>query len=85
MGAKWQEHWLKRRKLIALWREQEGKCPVCNQKITKESGWRLYHLLPRVYGGTDTLTNLLLLHPYCHERVRYQKLQVTKPGAQQVP
>jgi len=25
LGAKWQEHWLKRRKLIALWREQEGK------------------------------------------------------------
>jgi RNA-directed DNA polymerase len=80
MGAKWQEHWLKRKKLIALWREQEGQCPVCNQKITKESGWRLYHLLPRVYGGTDTMSNLLLLHPYCHERVHHQKLKVTKPG-----
>jgi RNA-directed DNA polymerase len=85
LGAKWQEHWLQRRKLITLWREQEGRCPVCNQKITKESGWSLFHIRPRVYGGTDTLSNLLLLHPYCHERVRSQKLKVTKPGAQPVP
>ena len=85
VGAKWQEHWLKRRKLIALWREQEGKCPVCDQKITKESGWSLYHIRPRVYGGTDSMSNLLILHPYCRERVRYQKLKVTKPGADKVP
>ena len=85
VGAKWQEHWLKRRKLIALWREQEGKCPVCDQKITKESGWSLYHIRPRVYGGTDSISNLLMLHPYCRERVRYQKLNVTKPGADKVP
>jgi RNA-directed DNA polymerase len=85
VGAKWQEHWLKRRKLIALWREQEGKCPVCDQKITKESGWSLYHIRPRVYGGTESMSNLLMLHPYCRERVRYQKLNVTKPGADKVP
>jgi RNA-directed DNA polymerase len=85
VGAKWQEHWLKRRKLIALWREQEGKCPVCDQKITKESGWSLCHIHPRVYGGTDSMSNLLMLHPYCRERVRYQKLSVTKPGADKVP
>ena len=85
VGAKWQEHWLKRRKLMALWREQEGKCPVCDQKITKESGWSLYHIRPRVYGGADSMSNLLMLHPYCRERVRYQKLNVTKPGADKVP
>lgn len=85
VGAKWQEHWLKRRKLIALWREQEGKCPVCDQKITKESGWSLYHIRPRVYGGTDSMSNLLILHPYCRERVRYQKLNGMKPGADKVP
>jgi RNA-directed DNA polymerase len=81
LGAKWHQHWLKRQKLIALWREQDGKCLVCHQKITKESGWSLYHIHPRVYGGTDTMSNLLLLHPHCSERVRYQKVKVVKPGA----
>jgi RNA-directed DNA polymerase len=85
LGAKWNEHWLKRRKLIALWREQEGRCPICDQKITKESGWSLSHIHPRVYGGTDTMSNLLLLHPHCRERVRYQKLKRVKPGADRVP
>ncbi len=85
LGTKWKQHWLKRRKLVSLWWEQNGKCPVCHQQITKESEWSLYHILPRVYGGTDTLSNLLLLHPYCHERARYQKLKVVKPGADLVP
>src|SRR6266576_1793424 len=35
IGLKWLQSWLKRRKLIALWYEQEGKCPICDQQITK--------------------------------------------------
>jgi RNA-directed DNA polymerase len=85
LGWKWQQGGLKRRKLIALWREQEGKCPICDQNITEETGWHLHHILYRVYGGTDTLSNLLLLHPNCHRQVHSQKLDVTKPGAEKCP
>jgi RNA-directed DNA polymerase len=80
MGLKWQQSWLKRRRLIALWQEQEGKCPVCDQGITKETGWHVHHILQRVYGGTDHLSNLLILHPNCHRQLHHQKLSVTKPG-----
>ncbi len=82
MGLKWLQSWLKRRKLIALWNEQEGKCPVCDQNITKESGWHVHHILYRVYGGTDRLSNLLLLHPNCHRQIHHQQLDVTKPGTE---
>ena len=82
MGLKWLQSWLKRRKLITLWNEQEGRCPVCDQKITKESGWHVHHILYRVYGGTDHLSNLLLLHPTCHRQVHHQQLDVTKPGTE---
>ncbi len=82
IGLKWLQSWLNRRKLVALWREQEGKCPICDQKITKETGWQVHHILYRVYGGTDNLSNLLLLHPNCHRQVHHQKLDVTKPGAE---
>jgi len=85
MGLKWLQSWLKRRKLMALWRGQEGKCPICDQKITKETGWHIHHILYRVYGGTDDLSNLLLLHPNCHRQVHHQKLDVTKPGAETCP
>jgi len=79
MGLKWLQGGMKRRKLIVLWNEQEGRCPLCNQKITKETGWNVHHILYRVYGGKDTLSNLLLLHPNCHRQVHSQKLDVVKP------
>ena len=83
VGLKWHQSWLRRRKLIALWRNQEGRCPICDQKITKETGWHVHHILQRVYGGTDHLPNLLILHPNCHRQVHHQKLSVTKLGIEQ--
>ena len=85
IGLKWLQSWLKRRKLIALWRGQEGKCPICEQKITRETGWQIYHIVSRVYGGSDNLSNLLLLHPNCYRHVHHQKLDVTKLGAEKCP
>jgi RNA-directed DNA polymerase len=34
----------KRRVLLNLWREQNGVCPVCEQRITKRTGWHNHHL-----------------------------------------
>lgn len=36
-----------------LWSEQRGFCPVCNTKITRITGWRLHHCVPRVMGGSQ--------------------------------
>ena len=82
IGLKWHQSWLKRRKLIALWQRQEGKCPICDQKITKETGWHVHHILYRVYGGTDEPSNLLLLHPNCHRQMHSRTMKVTKLDAE---
>ena len=55
-----------RRKLRWLWWWQEGRCPVCEQKITRETGWHLHHIVKRSERGSDKLTNLVLLHQNCH-------------------
>ncbi|MCG5079024.1 hypothetical protein [Paraburkholderia tagetis] len=34
-----------RKQLIRLWLDQACSCPVCQQTITKSSGWRLYHMV----------------------------------------
>jgi RNA-directed DNA polymerase len=82
LGLKWLDSTLyNRRKLIRLWREQQGICPICQEKITKESGWNLHHVIFRVNGGSDKLNNLLLLHPNCHRQLHSQGLTVEKPGA----
>jgi len=36
-----------KRWLLTLWKEQNGLCPVCTQKITKITGWHSHHILGR--------------------------------------
>jgi RNA-directed DNA polymerase len=67
------------RKLIYLWYEQDGKCPICNQKITKSTGWNSHHIIWRSHGGSDSISNRVLLHPVCHRQVHSLGLTVAKP------
>jgi RNA-directed DNA polymerase len=65
--------------LLRLWKEQEGICPICNQKITKETGWHNHHIIWRSKGGSDNADNRVLLHPDCHCKVHSRHLSVEKP------
>jgi RNA-directed DNA polymerase len=65
--------------LLHLWREQQGRCPVCDQQITRLTGWHSHHIIWRVYGGKDGTENRVLLHPNCHKQVHSQPLEVVKP------
>ena len=67
-----------RGKLRYLWREQNGICPVCNQKITAETGWHSHHIVWRSKGGSDRVENQVLLHPNCHEQVHSLGINVGK-------
>ncbi len=67
------------RRYGVLWHEQEGRCPVCRQAITPQTGWHLHHVVWRVNGGSDRATNQVLLHPNCHRQVHSQGLTVVKP------
>lgn len=58
-----------RRKLRWLWWWQEGLCPNCLQKITRETGWHLHHVIKRSERGTDRISNLILMHPNCHAQL----------------
>jgi RNA-directed DNA polymerase len=66
-------------KLQKLWQRQGGKCPVCQQAITLESGWHTHHVLWRSKGGGNQLYNLQMLHPTCHWQQHAQRLEVVKP------
>jgi RNA-directed DNA polymerase len=67
------------KKLLCLWKRQNGLCLICRQKITKQTGWQSHHLIWRSHGGSDGVMNLALLHPECHQRVHSQKLVVEAP------
>ncbi len=67
------------KKLLRLWFEQKGLCPVCDEKITKIKGWHSHHIIYRVHGGIDGNSNRILLHPNCHNQVHSKGLEVVKP------
>jgi RNA-directed DNA polymerase len=79
MGEKMFDHTKGYGQLVRLWYEQDGLCPICDQKITKESGWNIHHIVWRSKGGSDGMTNRVLLHPECHRQVHSLKLEVDKP------
>jgi RNA-directed DNA polymerase len=68
-----------RRQLLRLWKEQEGLCAMCHQRITELTGWHSHHIVWRSHGGSDRTENRVLLHPGCHEQVHSQGLIVVKP------
>jgi RNA-directed DNA polymerase len=78
-GTHMQETFRGTRTLRFLWHEQRGICTVCNTKITRITGWRLHHCVPRVMGGSQSAENRVLLHPECHDRVHRQRIPVSKP------
>lgn len=79
LGVKMVENLRGKRQLLYLWKEQNGICPVCSQKITKLTGWHSHHIIWRTNGGKDSAENRILLHPNCHSQVHSKKLTVVKP------
>jgi RNA-directed DNA polymerase len=61
---------------LRLWWRQDKECPQCHEKITKETGWNIHHILPKSEGGGENMSNLALLHPNCHRQIHSQKLKV---------
>ncbi|NOQ76152.1 MAG: hypothetical protein GQ574_29400 [Crocinitomix sp.] len=69
--------WRNRKKgralLVKVWKRQNGICPVCKQNFSDAKQWDLHHIIRKVDGGTNTLNNLLLLHPNCHRQIHASK------------
>ena len=63
-----------RTRLLRLWKAQQQRCPNCRERITKESGWHVHHILPKAQGGTDDQANLMLLHPNCHRQIHHSEI-----------
>ncbi|WP_310633258.1 group II intron reverse transcriptase/maturase [Paraburkholderia sp.] len=68
-----------RKQWAKLYMSQGGLCAHCGCALTDETGWHDHHLEYRVHGGTDALSNRVLLHPHCHQQVHAAKVAVTKP------
>ncbi|ESR00622.1 RNA-directed DNA polymerase [Stutzerimonas chloritidismutans AW-1] len=63
--------------ILSIFRRQKGVCALCGHAISKETGWHDHHVIRRVDGGPDTLSNRVLLHPNCHALVHSRREKVT--------
>ncbi|EHW6029247.1 group II intron reverse transcriptase/maturase [Escherichia coli] len=67
--------WLKsqngRNRIVAIWRKQEKRCPICGQSFSQETGWDIHHIVRKTQGGSDNLDNLVMLHPNCHRQLHH--------------
>jgi RNA-directed DNA polymerase len=80
LGRKMKDSLTGKVKLLRLWWNQDKRCPVCEERITKESGWHVHHILPKSEGGKDNPSNLVMVHPNCHRQIHSRKLNVAKPA-----
>ena len=64
---------------LKLWTTQSGLCALCKQPMDSADDLHDHHIVYRQHGGTNALSNRVLLHPICHRRVHALGLEVTKP------
>jgi RNA-directed DNA polymerase len=72
-----------RKQWASLFLSQRGNCALCGGALTDETGWHDHHLIPRVAGGSDALSNRVLLHPVCHVQLHANGLSVAKPASKE--
>ena len=64
----------------SLWNGQQGTCALCSQEIDMDNEWLDdHHIIPIQFGGSNALSNRVLLHSVCHKRVHALGLKVIKP------
>jgi RNA-directed DNA polymerase len=81
MTSKMRDNLLGSKRLLNLWVEQKGICPICRQKITDDMQWGLHRITPQAEGGNNNVSNLQLVHYDCHRKFHRQKLEVVEPAA----
>jgi RNA-directed DNA polymerase len=64
---------------LKLWTFQRGNCALCKMPIEAMFEGHDHHIVYRMHGGSDALSNRVLLHSICHTRVHILGLEVTKP------
>jgi RNA-directed DNA polymerase len=69
----WRDSMQGKRILLMLWLRQQQCCPMCRHPITKTTEWNIHHIVEKVKGGSDEMSNLVLLHPNCHRQLHVAK------------
>lgn len=67
-SSKWKISRQGKTNVMSLWKKQIGCCPICLEKITKQTNWFVHWLKSKLEGGASTIDNMVLLHPHCYRQ-----------------
>ncbi|MEM9538838.1 MAG: group II intron reverse transcriptase/maturase [Cyanobacteria bacterium P01_E01_bin.42] len=63
------KYWAKGSKYEQIAKEQNWKCPICNDSLFNGEEIETHHIKPVKEGGSDDKENLIHLHKACHKQV----------------
>lgn len=63
------KYWAKGSKYELIAKEQNWKCPICNDSLFNGEEIETHHIVPVKEGGSDDKENLIHLHKACHKQV----------------
>jgi len=69
-----------RKRQTKLFMDQDGKCVYCGALLGYNDVLHRHHLVEKHRGGSDALSNLVLLHDICHTQVHSKGLKLQKPA-----
>jgi len=52
-----------------VWLKQRGICPICMDylEFSNEDDREIHHIVPKVWGGSDYVSNMMYVHEKCHD------------------
>jgi RNA-directed DNA polymerase len=63
---------------ITIAKRQYHTCPICNETLYNEEELHVHHIRPRKNGGTNVVSNLVLLHEICHRQIHSSTFDETE-------
>ena len=70
----WKQRETRQAELLPTWRQRElakrqnGQCPICSDSLHNDEELHVHHIVPKSQGGEDAISNLSLVHLYCHQQ-----------------
>ena len=70
----WERREAQKAELLPTWRQRElakrqrGQCSICHGGLHDGEELQVHHVVPKSQGGEDAISNLTLMHLYCHQQ-----------------
>ena len=70
----WKQREARKAELLPTWRQRElakrqkGQCTICHDSLHNDEELHVHHVIPKSQGGEAAISNLALVHLYCHQQ-----------------